>query len=86
MTDNLPARVAALELLVEQLVYERVMMTDSPDTAVRTAMGMLTQMASERPGVPHEAVGAIADVLAAVMLRLEQGDRQDDLPPMRWGE
>ncbi|QCG95006.1 hypothetical protein E6C67_14345 [Azospirillum sp. TSA2s] len=72
MTDNLPARVAALELLVEQLIYERVMMTDSPDTAVRTAMGMLTQMASERPGVPPAAVGALADVLAQVMMRLEE--------------
>ena len=83
MTDNLPARVAALELLVEQLIYERVMMTESPDAAVRVAMGRLTQIATDRPTVPREAVGALADVLAQVMTRLMEGER--GAPPMRWG-
>lgn len=73
MTDNLPARVAALELPVEQMILERVQQTENPSAAVRTAMGMLTQMATERPGVPPEAVGAIADVLARVMNRLGEG-------------
>lgn len=86
MTDNLHARVAALELLVEQLILERVMLTDTPDSAVRTTMGMLTQIATDRPGVPKAAIGAVADVLAAVMIRLEQGDHHGDLPAMRWGE
>ena len=84
MTDNLPARLAALELLVEQLVYERVQQTDDPSATVRNAMGRLTQLATARPGVPPEAVGAIADVLAAVMMRLVEGEQ--DVPPMRWGD
>jgi len=71
--DNLAARVAALELLVEQLILEHVQQSECPDTAVRTAMGMLTQMATDRPSVPQEAVGAIADILARVMDRLGEG-------------
>ena len=39
MTDNLPARVAALELLVEQLILERVQQADNPRDAVRAALG-----------------------------------------------
>lgn len=85
MTDNLVARVAALELLVEQLILERVQMTENPDSAVRTAMGRLTQIATDRPDVPRQAVGAIADVLAQVMTRLVDGDRGGELPPLRWG-
>ncbi|MFP5516353.1 MAG: hypothetical protein ACLGJC_25145 [Alphaproteobacteria bacterium] len=73
MTADLTARVAALELLVEQLIYERVMMTDSPPDALRQAMGGMTQIVDQRPGVPAEAVGAIADVLARVMNRLGEG-------------
>ena len=85
MTDNLSTRVAALELLVEQLILERVQMAHDPSAAVRIAMGQLTQIATDRPGVPKAAIGAVADVLAAVMLRLEQDDHHGDLPPMRWG-
>ena len=76
MTDNLPARVAALELLVEQLILERVMMTDSPEDAARLAMGGLVNLATARPDVPVTAIGAVADILARVMMRLGQGDRQ----------
>lgn len=73
MTDNLPARVAALELLVEQLILERVQMTDSPADALRQAMGGMVEIIDQRPDVPAEAVGAIADVLARVMNRLGEG-------------
>ncbi|CBS87015.1 hypothetical protein [Azospirillum lipoferum] len=70
---NLPARVAALELLVEQLILERVMMADDPAGALRQAMGGRTRLASERPGAPPETVGTIADVLERVMNRLGDG-------------
>ena len=75
MTENLLARVAGLELLVEHLILERVMLTESPADALRQAMGGMTQLASERPDTPHEAVGAIADVLARVMERVIARER-----------
>lgn len=73
MNTDLPARVAALELLVEQLIFERVMMTDSPPDALRQAMGGMTRLATERPDVQQEALGAIADALARVMRRTRRG-------------
>lgn len=80
--DHLIARVAALELLVEQLIFERLQQTDSPEDAARLAMGRLVNLATQRPDVPAEAIGVIADVLAAVMMRLEH----DDPPPMQWDD
>ncbi|MCM8736624.1 hypothetical protein M5E06_21080 [Azospirillum sp. A1-3] len=68
--DNLPARVAALELLVEQMILERVQQTDSPCDAVRAALGGITRLATQREDVPMEAIGAAAEILAAVILRL----------------
>ena len=71
--SDLSVRLAALELLVEQLILERVMLTDDPAGALRQAMGGMTRIATERPDMPPEAVGAIADILARVMNRLEEG-------------
>lgn len=75
MTDlqDLPGRVAALELLVEQLILERIQTTESPEEAVRLAMGGMSQLVRERPETPVGAVGAITDVLARVMKRLGEG-------------
>lgn len=73
MTDNLPARVAALELLVEQLILERVQQAESPRDAVRAALGGMTRLAMQRDDVPMEAIGAVADILARVMNRLGEG-------------
>ncbi|HYF89007.1 hypothetical protein [Azospirillum sp.] len=70
MTDNLPARVAALELLVEQLILDRAKKRARPKAEVRAMMGRVTQAASGRSDMPSEAVGAAADILAAVILRL----------------
>lgn len=70
---DLPARVAALELLVEQLIFERVMMTDDPAGALRQALGGMTQLAGERPEVPPGTAEAAADVLVRVMNRLGEG-------------
>lgn len=71
MTDNLPARVAALELLVEQLILERIQQSEDPEATIRAGMKGLTAIAIERPGVPLEAVDALAAVLAKVLERLE---------------
>lgn len=71
MVDDLPARVAALELLVEQLIYERVQLTEDPAEALRLAMGGMASLAGDRPDVPSEAVGAVADILARVIRRIE---------------
>ena len=71
--DDLGARVAALELLVEQLILERVMMTDNPAEAVRLAMEGATHLASDQPDVPVAAIRAMADVLERVMNRLGKG-------------
>lgn len=73
MTDNLTARVAALELLVEQLILERVMMTEDPAEALRMAMGGMASLAGDRPDMPSEAVGAMADILARVIRRVDEG-------------
>ena len=48
-------------------------MTDDPVRALRQALGAMTQIVDQRPDVPPEAVGALADVLARVMNRLGEG-------------
>jgi hypothetical protein len=70
---ELPTRVAALELLVEQLLFDRIQQADSPRDAVRAALGGMTRLAMQRDDVPMEAIGAGADILARVMNRLEEG-------------
>ncbi len=74
MSIDINARVAALELLVEQLILERVQQTGDPEATVQAGMKGLTVIAAERPGVPLEAVDALAVVLARVVERLEAGD------------
>lgn len=72
MSIDINARVAALELLVEQLILERVQQTEDPEATVRAGMKGLTVIAVERLGVPLEAVDALAVVLAKVLERLEE--------------
>lgn len=73
MSEDLSARVAALELLVEQLVLERCMMSADPLATIKAGMNGLTKIAADRPGVPLEAIDAMAEVLARVMERLDEG-------------
>lgn len=66
------ARLAALELLVEQLVLERCMQTENPQATLEAGMTGLTRLVTERDGVPLDAVDGIALILARVVERLTE--------------
>ncbi|WP_188260838.1 hypothetical protein [Azospirillum tabaci] len=79
MAEDLSARVAALELLVELLVLERCMMSADPLATIKAGMNGLTKIAAEWPGVPLEATDAMAEILARVMERIGEGSAVGDL-------
>lgn len=66
------ARLAALELLVEQLVLERCMQTENPQATLEAGMIGLTRLVTERDGVPLDAVDGIALILARMVERLTE--------------
>lgn len=66
------ARLAALELLVEQLVLERCMQTENPEATLRAGMTGLTKIAAERDDVPLDAIDGLALILARVLERLTE--------------
>ena len=69
MNTDLPTRIAALELLVDQLILERVQQTEEPEATVQAGMKWPSVIAAERSSVPLNAVDAFAMVLASVLER-----------------
>ena len=73
VAEALEARLAALEILVEQLVYERCLTTENPELTARHAMQGLTRLVTDRPQVPVDSVDALTEVMARVVGRLREG-------------
>lgn len=65
-SDAFAARLAALELLVEQLIVDRCLETELPELTATRAARALSQLAHER----EEQAGDVAERLAAIMARV----------------
>ncbi|PWC39525.1 hypothetical protein [Azospirillum sp. TSO35-2] len=74
MTESITARVAALELLLEQLIVERCLSTDDPLGAIDQAEDRLVELARQDERVTPEVLEALAEALGRVAARVRDAE------------